>query len=281
MRLPKNSIMMFGLPRSGTTWASEALTAAVDGRLVNEPFNFLQDRKWRAYLYRYIRKDEATSEMDTHLENKVTTERRRIGRWQAIWHYNKPFVIKEVHLLFTAGYFWARYQPHMLVLLRHPCGVAQSLERLRWPAPSDFVREVLEQEEMVEEFLGDLVQFIKPQADYYSSIGLWWGVMNQVLVGISAGFSQCQVVTHEGLCPEPVDGFRGLLKAWGIKMSGEGQEFLSSYDRQPEHGESTYRPARKSRLEPNKWKTRMSKGQIEAVVRAASQFPVYERFYGD
>jgi hypothetical protein len=137
----RDSVLICGMQRSGTTWLGDVLNYDNEYRSIYEPFHnrrvphVSQFKTWQ-----YLRPDDDSPE---YLEPATAIFEGRIRSW---WMsaYNKRCIarrrlIKDVRCLMMIGWIRAHF-PEMpvILLLRHPCAVLNSMLKLHWHSHSAY-----------------------------------------------------------------------------------------------------------------------------------------------
>jgi len=269
-------IFLTGLPRSGTTWAGAALSAATRSPLIEEPFNWEWHPDRRDYHMKYL--PAGSEELDT-----IRILRREIIAWgrprrtlRVLLH--RRVIIRDVLSCLAVEHFWHHLQTRVIIMVRHPCGVASSWIRLGFNVSSR-MGILLGQERLLEEHLRPFQAHLKRRQDFYFQLGAYWGATYYVLQRLSLLHPEWRWITHEALCLQPEVGFERLLNHLGYQMGSQGQRFLQAYNREPRAGEGQFSVARVSAQEPGKWKIQLTQNQVSSVLAGAEPFGVLERFY--
>ena len=131
----RDSVLICAIQRSGTTWFGDVINYGNEYRSMYEPFHNRYVPEVKAFkTWQYLRPGDDSPE---YLEPaKAIFEGRIRNKW--ISAYNRRFVanrrlIKDVRSLMMIGWIRAHF-PDMpvILLLRHPCAVLNSLLRLHW-----------------------------------------------------------------------------------------------------------------------------------------------------
>lgn len=217
----RDSVLLAGSGRSGTTWVSEIINHQRDYRYVFEPFHpgkvgLVRDFGWKQYL----RPDD--------LREEFLEPARRIvsGRVRSLWtdRFHRRFVarrrlIKDVRANLLLGWMRANF-PGMpiLLLFRHPCAVAFSKMKLGWPSR---IEEVLGQPELVEDFLEPFVDRGRAAKTDFEQHVFVWCVENYVpLKQLRRG--EAHLLFYENLLREPEDALRVLPATHGVSLDNVG-----------------------------------------------------------
>jgi hypothetical protein len=169
-----NSVFLAGSGRSGTTWLSEVINYGGGYRYVFEPFNPVRVGTFEHFRSKqYLRPDDGGGEFLEAARLVLT------GALRDPWtdRFNKTFVarrrlIKDIRANLLLGWMRANFPGMPIVLLiRHPCAVVVSRLALGW---KDNLRETMEQEELVEDFLLPMeAEILAARGDFERHLFLW------------------------------------------------------------------------------------------------------------
>ena len=274
-----DEIFVISLPRSGSTWVSRALAAALRTHVINEPFNWRKHPDREKYHMRYLTAgmpdDGLGMLLPRILHHPLSLATALVGR--------RCQVVKDVHACLAVEQIWERVRPKFIFLIRHPCAVAQSWARLQYEVDFRLVR-LISQDKLLEEHLAPFVSQLTRREDYYYQVGAFWGASYYVMNRISARHPDWVWATHEELCNHSEERFTGLAGRLGYPPGRLGRWLLRRYiqqnDRPRRPGERIYSVKRQSTEEPGKWKTQLTEEQIRAVLDGAGPFGLLDRFFG-
>lgn len=213
------SIFLAGSGRSGTTWLSEIINYRNEYRYVFEPFY-----PEKVSICKNFRRKQYLRPDDTREEYLEPARTILSGRLRNTWsdHLNRKHVvrrrlIKDIRANLLLGWMRANFpcMPQIL-LLRHPCAVTNSRLKLGW---RDILDDTMEQEELVEDFLGPFEQEIrKAKTPFERSIFLWC-IENYVPLRQLQGNS-VHIVFYELLCTQPENELGRLFTYLGKDFDG-------------------------------------------------------------
>ena len=150
----RDSVLICAIQRSGTTWFGDVINYDNEYRSMYEPFHNRYVPQVKAFkTWQYLRPDDDSPE---YLGPATAIFEGRIrNRW--ISAYNKRTfahrrLIKDVRSLMMIGWIRAHF-PEMpvILLLRHPCAVLNSLLRLHWHRNASAL--ILAQPQLMEDHL--------------------------------------------------------------------------------------------------------------------------------
>lgn len=268
-------IYLTSLPRSGSTWAGQAIAAALNSRMINEPFNWLRYPDRKPFHMQFLPGNTQKHAMLDIITCTLNSPNKGIND---LW-YGKFKVIKDVHSCLALEYIWESLHPHILVLIRHPCGMAVSWSKLGLEI--EFRLDLLySQPSLVDEFLEPYRDHIYSNRDYFFQIGAYWGATYLVLLKLAQKYPEWQWATHEALCIDTEQRYRQWLTDARIHLTKKNikrlRRFISKHNRD---SQGNYSAARITALEPEKWKHVLNPNQIKNCLSGAAPFGLLEKFY--
>lgn len=317
-----HAILVVGGPRMGTTWVAEALSHAEGATLINEPDNEWPDPfalKAKLSLGRFPVLDERDPDPPEYLElwkrafagfrqsgpllaladRLENWERTKRDLWLAlcdhahprvtpwlrvlVWLASPPskrvhgqlIVIKSVHSPLALEWVTSRVQPRVLVVLRHPFNTIASWLEFGWGGC------YLDTHPKVRERFAARWGFPQLPEDRSFVEGVAWEValFTSVLHAAVDAHPDWLAISHESLCADPVDGFRRIYADLGLTWTEDAERFVKESNR-PGKG---YETARVAADQPDRWKQRLTRDQIQEMWSLLSQIrmPWIERLAGD
>ena len=269
-----SEILLTGLPRSGTTWASRAILSALNGRLVHEPFNWKRYPERVDYHMRYL----TASSSDERLAG-IYSKALRSGLAD-LFHPNRRIIVKDVHICLAIEYLWAIFKPRIIIMMRHPCAIASSWRGLELEARSR-IELLLSQEALLLTYLAPFVDHLTASEEYFFDIGAYWGASYFILDGISIRHRDWLWSSHEQLCVDSLNSYQKLLHDLGLSDDEVHiqrlKRFLTKHDRSRNGQDRPYSIARKTSQEPEKWRELLSSAEIDAVLSGAEPFGMLQK----
>ena len=272
----RQKIFLTGLPRSGTTWAGHALKAATGSVLVEEPFNWKFHPRHKGFDSKYLPAGSQDRTLIDALERALFSMKR--PRRTARLLLGGRVIVRDVFVSLALEQICEHFRPQPLIVVRHPCGVASSWRKLDFRV--DYRLEtLLNQEKLLEDFLGPYKAHLERPAGFFFQLGAYWGAVHHVLLQQAERNPGWQFVTHEALCLEGAAGFRAILDRFGVDISPGLSSYLAHTNRELEADESAFSVFRRSAQEPDKWRALLAPEEIDAVLAGAEPFAVLQRFY--
>lgn len=281
-------IFLLGPPRTGTSWVGKVFSSAPGTRYLREPITqgpkeIIRD----AYKFRYLKSDDTDVELDTiwtHmlsikglLRNRhlLANSRTRFSRFPLV---PARLIVKEVSSIFSLEWLARRYDPNIVVTIRHPCGFVASVSRLSSIGhPAIELDWLLNQNKLMKEYFSDLSSWIQSLTDPLERWTAAYAMCLKVLADQAAKHDDWIVVKHETLCESPEHEFQSLFERLGLRYTDEVDRFLMETSRTDD--DQIYSLNRDTRVESHKWKHKYTVEQIGSIRG------VYDRFdlpwYGD
>lgn len=199
----RDTVLLLGSARSGTTWVGEVIDRNHDHRVVFEPLR--ADRVPEARVFangQYLRREDADPRYVDPMTKILT------GRMRNPWadHLNHAVVarrrlVKEIRANLLVPWLVDRFPGMPVVLLvRHPLGVASSRRELGW---SDHLGDALGQPDLVADHLDpEQERFLRGLTDPFARTVAQAGLEMLVALRMSTP-QEVLAVTYEGLVTEP------------------------------------------------------------------------------
>lgn len=223
---PATSIFLAGSGRSGTTWITDVLCALPGVQQIFEPlFPPWNER---------VRQITGWDKRDPYIRSIYLRPEEEYPEWEDLWHhiltgkfrnywtdyertswFPSRFLIKEVRANLMLGWLYRKFQPRILYIMRHPCAVVYS--RLAAPQPwhAD-VQDILQQKELVEDYLSPWVSKIEHETDLLGAHAVWWAVENRVALQQLHKIPHA-LIFYEDLVLRPHETLETLLAWLGVQ----------------------------------------------------------------
>jgi len=186
-----------------------------------------------------------------------------------------PVMVKTVHAPLALEWLASRFEPRVLVVLRHPLNVIASWLDFGWGG------HYLDTHPKIQERFAAQWALPRLPADRSPLAAVTWEValFTSVLHAAVENHKDWWVVSHESLCTEPVSGFRSLFARLDLTWGGEAERVLMESDR-PGTG---YVVTRVAAEQPESWKRRLTREQLNEIWSILSQIqaPWLERVARD
>jgi len=198
----KNTILLVGTGRSGTTWVEDIINCNNDYRVLFEPFHSLyvpELSHWKHRQYISPRNVEPTWFADAY---KILS-----GEVRNSWfdRYNTKFIakrriVKDIRIHLSLRWIKNKFPYIPIVyLLRHPCAVAKSKEALQWDTDLEIY---LEQKELMETYLNPFEKIIRNAKTNFEKHIVSWCIENFMVLSQFESH-ELYICFYEDLCLEP------------------------------------------------------------------------------
>ncbi|WP_084957108.1 sulfotransferase [Thermoactinospora rubra] len=233
------TVLVTGLPRSGTSWTGKMLAASGELTYVNEPLNPQHPpgrcpgvlRATVTHRFQYICESNEGDWLPAFRDtvalryrflaelraNRSPYDLARMVRYGAAFARGRltgrRALLDDPFAVLSAGWFAARLGCRVVALVRDPVGFVASWRRLGWTADLD---QLLDQPLLVRDHPSVLE--LRPLADCGDRIAkavALWRFTRSVLLGTPG----IHVVSYEALASDPLGGFRELYEVCGLTWS--------------------------------------------------------------
>jgi len=239
------AVLILSLPRSGSSWIGETLGRAINALYLREPVT----QGDRAFYYKgtvFSPEEPDVAESYRTLADKAFMGWPDFGRhivvfppqWGLVWRRPRRVVIKEVNPL-ACQWYLRRYEPRVVLLVRHPVGVALSWHKKGW--------------------LG-----MEPEA--WARNGQLQGRALRFALEALAEYPAYQNVIYEQVCADPMGEFERMFAFAGLTWNGMSRAYVR-------------RTSRDSSKMIDAWRGKVSAEAVEAMREAYRQFdlPWYQK----
>jgi hypothetical protein len=276
----RQPILILGHGRSGTSWVGQIISAARRVLYYFEPMHprALGSRELSNW-FRYARpedRDEALERVFDPVFAGLPTPSKAWNRGG--WHRWVPgyrIAVKDVASLMAAEWLYERYQPQMVLIVRHPCPVILS-ELKQGVSGKESLATLLDSSDLVSDHLRSYVSFLKQATGEIEQLGAVWAARHRVIANALEKNPQWRIVYYEALCADPERQFEELIRALGLRWS----RTMAAYVEWHSSGDATgmYSTRRVSRRRIDSWMERMSTHDVERVRRIVStlSIPFYQ-----
>ena len=269
----RSTVLLAGTGRSGTTWVGDIINYKNEYRVLFEPFHcervpLIADFHYRQYLRPDNKDPKYFHAIEAILTGRVRNWWVDISNKRLISHQR---LIKDIRVHFLLKWISQNFPGlPIILLLRHPCAVAASKLKMNWDARVD---ELLNQKDLVKDFLAPYEALIKSTHDIFEKYILFWCLENYVpLKQFREG--EIHLCFYENFCIEPKLEIKKMFNFLG-----------KDFDAQFEH--KIYRPSSESRKESavvqgndlvDSWRKELTDDQVNKAVEILKVFGL-DRIY--
>lgn len=261
------------------------LAAGSVAPIINEPFNskWNPSRKPFEMLYLPPQTGSPAQALQSSQNGFNRILRHELSAWRHPRRYLRAqqsslIIIRDVHTCLALTQIWQQLQPAILVLIRHPCALADSWQRVGFSV-QERITHLLSQPALIDDYLAPFVEHVSSQKDEFSRLGVYWGAVHFVLTRQKQSHPAWQFITHESLCLQPEQAFVSLAASLQISFAQPGREYLRKHNKPLADTSGLFSLDRISASEPGKWRKSLTSTQIRSVLRAVEPFGVLPEFY--
>jgi hypothetical protein len=299
-------VLVTGSNRSGTTWVGRMLCASREMVYVHEPFNPGIWPRWMAHpvpardLYvcdenedGFLEDVQAVVErrfpvvpqlVDARTPRDAARLARDAVRWNVVDRRHAPTLLKDPIAVFSSAWLAARFELHVVVMVRSPVAYASSIKRLGWRFDFDnWLRQDLLVRDHLQPFLADLERARSQPLDLIEQAILQWNVVYDFVDRMRAQHPEWNVVIHEDLASSPEAGFAALYEHLGLRFDARARDAVerssaASNVKDVAPGDKGG-IRRDSRSAVESWRHRLTPEEISMVRKGTAE--VAARFYED
>ena len=263
-----NTIIVAGTGRSGTTWLARILTKYLHYRIIFEPFYPSKVTEFNEFRYKmYMRPDVNNPELSSIVKKILTGHIR--NRW--IDHVNRSFIPKgRIVKTIRANFFlkWIRNnfpEVPIIYILRHPCAVVHSWEKLGWGTvdwDSLFSQELL----IKDHFEPYLNIFKKADTTIKQKACLWCA--EQLVPLRTMSYKDWLVITYEDLCQDAKNEIGKIFNYIDVDKKPKGLNAKGIITTTVRKDSAII--SKKDPLEA--WQRELSKNQVDQILRVVKNF---------
>ncbi len=261
------TVFLAGSARSGTTWVQDIIDYNNEYRVIFEPFHSEKTAILKNWNNRqYLRPENTDSNF------LIPAEKILQGKIRSVWtdKFNKKIIarkrlIKDIRTNLSLKWIDTQFpEIRTILLLRHPCAVANSRMKLGW---QDHLGEFLKQDDLIEDYLHPYLDIINNTTDTFDRQIIMWCIENKIpLKQFNNG--EILVVFYEDLC---VDAQKVIEDISSYLVNEYPKNFLDQISK----------PSALSRKDSaiNKgtdligaWKNNTSKDQLDRAIKILKAF---------
>ena len=265
----RNSILVAGAARSGTTWLGELIAAQLPCRILFEPFNPNLVPEYRSFHYfQYMRPGMENAEFDAFAQKVFagTVRNRWIDRQNERLHAEYR-LIKEIRINLALKWLHDHFpEVQILFLMRHPCAVVSSRMELGWATDSD-IEPFLSQPHLIADHLSPYIDRIRNAATVEAKHAVIWCVSNLIpLKQFETG--NLKIVYYENLCTQPQAELLSIFASIGRPYAEPNMDKIN----QPSQTTRVTSAIVAGTDKISAWKKKLSPVQIEQTLRVVDAF---------
>jgi hypothetical protein len=222
----RHSILLVGTGRSGTTWIQEAINYDNSYRVMFEPFHSLKIPILKNWNYRQYLREENNNEIFLEPAKAILYGQVR-HKW--IDQFNKKHfvtkrIIKDIRINLILKWLKRKFpQIPIILILRHPCAVANSKLKLGWKTHlNDFLR----QPDLMSDYLNPFKSEIESVNNQFDKHIFMWCIENYVPLN-QFNKNEILITFYEDICLNPQKEIKIIFEYLGKELSSKVFETLS------------------------------------------------------
>ena len=285
-------ILVTGMHRSGTTWVGKMLAANQDVAYISEPLNVnhrpgvfqAPTQYWYMYINQNNQQDFLPAFQDTiAFRYHFFNEFQAIGSWKGFFRMmrdgisflnarilGKRALIKDPFAIFSTPWFTKRLDCQVVIIVRHPAAVINSMNRLGWRF--DF-SDLLAQEELMRDWLSPFQREIESMLDKSSDIisqgSLLWKMIYHVVAQFQEMNLGLQIYRHEDLSKNPLDSFQDIYRKIDLRFTKIVGKTILDYSNSDNPNQlsqgHTHSVRLNSQANLKSWKKHLDRGEIQRI----------------
>lgn len=300
----KQTILVTGAHRTGTSWVGKMLAASREVAYVSEPLNrwhrpgvmLAPVHHWYTYICEENEKEFLPALQETRrFRYHTIAELRsvaslkdllRMGRdWSIFFKgrlYDQTLLLKDPFAVFSAAWFADRLDSRVVFTVRHPAGFVSSLKKLGWEFDfSDLLGQPLLMRDWLEPYRAEMEVALKSPQDIISGGSLLWRMVYSVVGQLCERNPRFLVMRHEDVSLDPAGCFKKLYFDLGLRFTPEVLRAIRGSSAESNPRELTSRKVHSvsldSRANLENWKHRLNDREITRIRQLTAS--VSDRFY--
>lgn len=270
----KNTVLITGVGRSGTTWLGNIVNYSNSFRDIFEPFRHDHTKVWRISRYNKPYIAPTCKDEELYKAAQYILSGRVSNKWCN--QFNKKAIsakrmVKEIRANFFLKWLRINFPDISLIfIIRHPCAVAVSRKRLGWATHLDAT---LSQKQLVDEYLSPFVDEIQKCTDGFDRQIYLWCVENYVAMK-ELEEKDYLLVFYEHLCMHSQNELSRIFNYIDQPITDEVFNVLEK----PSVFSKDYSAIKSGGDLVSSWKKHVTSAQIENALQIVSLFGL-DRFY--
>ena len=242
-------IIVISLPRSGSSWIGACLGISSSALYYREPFTrpysaanggrVVFDVDPECIPKEYQASSKKIERLSPHIRPSVVAYPHQ---WPPFSHHARVPVIKEVNPL-ACRWLIDRFRPRaVVVLVRHPAGIARSMRALGW-------------------LLGD-----ESSLDDWRRFGARVSNELQQMLAQLSEFEQVKIVRYEDVCAAPKETLKSMYEDLGLKWTTQSEQWVQGSSKAQVESKDHFSVRRDSTKNAYRWRESISAEQLAALM---------------
>lgn len=296
----KNTILVTGAHRSGSTWVGKMLSLDKSVGYAHEPFVLVHPnspiKDWFFYVHDQLPEERMksihsymgrfyTPTFSRLLSDIFQVETiREIGRLirDYLRHkknqlFCKHLIIKDPIAILSTEWVQKTYGTKVVVVVRHPAAFVGSLTMGDGRHDfNHFLRQPILMKKLLQPYKEQIEEFARVEKTVVEQGALLWNILYGTIVELRKNNPDWIFVTHDALSLEPMEAFEKLYQQLGLDFNSAVKEKLKSFTKANDNQVQIKRDSKKN-LET--WKKRLTETEISFVKKETEV--VWQNFYSE
>lgn len=274
---PEKPLLIIGHGRSGTSWVGAIISSSKLVQYYYEPCNpELQGIRDFDLWFRYLRPGEEddvfTPALDAAFGGLSSPGSHRNGPQRS----RCRIVVKEVAPVMSLSWLIDRYDPDVLVIVRHPGAVILSELNKGTPVRKS-KKALLHQDTLFADHLNPYRQQIERAQSPHEILGVVWGARHRVILNALAYRERWKIVYYEDLCFYPLREYRKIFTDFRLNWDDRVARGVAEHSSTHEPG--IYSVKRVSAQQVNQWRQKIAPPELVRIKEIIDPFDL--PFYRD
>lgn len=294
----KNSILVTGAHRSGSTWVGKMIALSGKVGYVHEPFNRNSGisselfKNWFTYICeenegKYKKRIEDYISFKYPLGRKLRSSKsiRDVARsfrdfskfsWNRV--LRKRPLVKDPISIFSANWLYQTFDMNVIVMIRHPAAFAGSIKKAGWRSGmKNFLRQSLLIEHHLEEFKDEIYRHNNNELDYVDEAILLWNMIHSVILTYRKQYKEDWLfVRHEDISMDPVRYFSDIYEYLGLEFTDSIKNKIEEFSN---NDDNAHKLKRNSKANIYSWENRLTAEEIERIRKKTEKYS--SEFYSE
>ena len=266
----RNSILVAGTARSGTTWVGDLIATQVNARILFEPFHPGKVKEYRPFeTYQYLRPDEEHAGLQRYAEKLFSGTIRNSWIDREVSQLRPAYrIIKAVRANMILKWLDVRFpQVPKLLVLRHPCATFLSWQRLGWDPAGDLNLLLVNQTALIRDYISQKLDTVRAYTTAEEQFAAFWCIQNLVPIRqFQAG--TLPVVFYENLCTAPADEIPRLFEMIRLPFRSDVFQALEK----PSTTAKKYSAVLTGGDKISGWQDQLPEGQADRILNVVAYF---------
>jgi len=272
-------LFITGIPRCGSSWVGEVLGTCHNTRFIFEPFNsqWVPALRNQIHHFRYLSGQSEAPPLLQHIADGAFRGRqswKQISRATYRGYLGQAcraatrVVVKDPTASLLVDWIVKRFHAQILIVMRHPCGFASSLDALDWNLG---VNSLLRQDALMQDHLERYRDVLnRARSDKWLTRGAIWGAIHSVFARQLEHHPDWRLLKYEDLCANPMGQYKALAQEFGLVLNQQTRQKIVTLSAKDSTDSGSIQ--RNSGSMPAIWRQRMSPGEIDAVMGIVAEF---------